>query len=50
MEGSPVFIPKTQIHRIENQSDIVLKIIEIQKGDYLGEDDIERIEDDFSRA
>ncbi len=49
-EGSHIFIPKTQIHRIENQSDIVLKIIEIQKGDYLGEDDIERIEDDFSRA
>ncbi len=38
------------IHRIENQGTTPLVFIEVQRGDYLGEDDIERLEDDFGRA
>jgi mannose-1-phosphate guanylyltransferase/mannose-6-phosphate isomerase len=38
------------IHRIENQGQCPLAFIEVQRGDYLGEDDIERFEDDFGRA
>ena len=37
-------------HRIENPSDEKLVFIEIQRGDYFGEDDIVRIEDDFGRV
>ena len=36
-------------HRIENNGSEVLKFIEIQTGDYFGEDDITRYEDDFGR-
>ena len=38
------------IHRIENQGIKALVFIEVQRGDYLGEDDIERLEDDFGRT
>ncbi|MBL7003782.1 MAG: mannose-1-phosphate guanylyltransferase/mannose-6-phosphate isomerase [Gammaproteobacteria bacterium] len=44
-----VYIPKGEVHRLENQEEIPLEIIEIQTGDYLGEDDIIRIEDDYKR-
>ncbi len=37
-------------HRIGNADDTDLVIIEIMRGDYLGEDDIVRLEDDFGRA
>ncbi len=38
-------------HRVENPSDNVLLVfIETQTGTYFGEDDIERLEDDFGRA
>jgi len=48
--GQSIHIPRTTIHRIENISEIeILDIIEIQTGDYLGEDDIERLEDDYGR-
>jgi len=43
------FIPKGEIHRLENQNEIPLEIIEIQTGNYLGEDDIIRLEDDYER-
>jgi mannose-6-phosphate isomerase-like protein (cupin superfamily) len=43
------YIPKGEIHRLENQEKIDLEIIEIQTGDYLGEDDIIRLEDDYQR-
>ena len=36
-------------HRLENKSDEILKIIEIQTGSYFGEDDINRYDDDFGR-
>ncbi|MDK2781484.1 MAG: mannose-phosphate guanylyltransferase / mannose-6-phosphate isomerase [Archaeoglobi archaeon] len=47
--GEHVFIPLREIHRLENPGDEELEIIEVQLGDYFGEDDIERIEDDFGR-
>ena len=37
------------LHRLENQGNIDLILIEAQVGEYLGEDDIVRIEDDFKR-
>jgi mannose-6-phosphate isomerase-like protein (cupin superfamily) len=36
-------------HRIANPHDDELVIIEVQRGDYLGEDDIIRLEDDYGR-
>ncbi len=44
------YIPIGAVHRIENPGEIELHIIEVQCGDYLGEDDIVRIEDDYGRA
>ena len=43
------YILKGEIHRLENVGKIPLVMIEVQVGDYLGEDDIIRIEDDFNR-
>lgn len=43
------YIPMGNIHRLENPGKINLIIIEVQVGEYLGEDDIIRIEDDFNR-
>ena len=37
-------------HRVENPGDEPLVFIEVQRGDYLGEDDIVRLEDDFGRT
>ena len=46
-----IHVPRTHKHRIENPSSVEpLEIIEVQTGDYLGEDDIERIDDDFGRV
>ena len=44
-----VFIPVGTLHRIENTGTVNLVIIEVQYGDYTGEDDIVRFEDDFCR-
>ncbi|WP_235375700.1 mannose-1-phosphate guanylyltransferase/mannose-6-phosphate isomerase [Pseudomonas aeruginosa] len=44
------FIPAGHKHRLENPGVIDLVIIEIQCGDYLGEDDIVRFQDDYGRA
>ena len=43
------FIDKGQIHRLSNNTKFLLQIIEVQSGEYLGEDDIERIEDNYGR-
>ncbi|MBN4064726.1 phosphomannose isomerase type II C-terminal cupin domain [Dehalococcoides mccartyi] len=49
--GESMFVARNIHHRIENISSVEpLEIIEIQTGDYLGEDDIVRIEDDFGRV
>ena len=44
-----VYIPAQTAHRLENPETQPLCIIEVQTGSYLGEDDIQRLEDDFSR-
>lgn len=44
------YIPMGDIHRLENVGKIPLVMIEAQVGEYLGEDDIVRISDDFKRA
>ena len=44
-----VYIPKGRKHRLENPLRSPLKIVEVQTGVYLEEDDIERFEDDFKR-
>ena len=46
-----IHVPRTHKHRIENPSSVEpLEIIEVQTGDYLGEDDIVREADDFGRV
>jgi mannose-1-phosphate guanylyltransferase/mannose-6-phosphate isomerase len=47
--GESTFIPAGSIHRLENPGRIPLEVIEVQIGEYLNEDDIERIDDDFGR-
>lgn len=47
--GESTFIPAGIIHRLENPGKIALEVIEVQIGQYLGEDDIERFQDDFGR-
>ena len=44
------FIPIGESHRLENPGMIPLVIIEVQSGEYLGEDDIIRFHDDFNRC
>lgn len=44
------FIPKEARHKLENKGSEDLEIIEVQTGDYLGEDDIVRFEDLYGRA
>lgn len=43
------YIPAGELHRLENQGKMDLVIIEVQVGEYTGEDDIVRIEDDYKR-
>jgi len=47
--GESTFIPIGSVHRLENPGKIDLEVIEVQIGEYLGEDDIERLEDDYKR-
>ena len=47
-EGS--YVPICAIHRLSNPGKIPLRIIEVQCGNYLEEDDIERFDDDFGRV
>lgn len=47
--GENAIIPAGAHHRIENPGRLLLEVIEVQTGAYLGEDDIERIEDDYGR-
>jgi mannose-1-phosphate guanylyltransferase/mannose-6-phosphate isomerase len=47
--GKSVFIPQGARHRLGNSGETTVVIIEVQLGSYLGEDDIERYEDDYGR-
>jgi len=48
--GEAIDIPIGSAHRVENPGDEDLIFIEVQRGNYLGEDDIVRLEDDFGRT
>ena len=48
--GESVVIPCGSGHRIENTGNVDLSFIEVQTGEYFGEDDIERLEDDYGRS
>lgn len=48
--GESTFIPAGVIHRLENPGKVVLEVIETQIGEYLGEDDIVRFDDEFGRV
>lgn len=48
--GESIDIPCGAAHRISNPGTLNVVFIEVQKGDYFGEDDIERLEDDFGRS
>jgi mannose-6-phosphate isomerase len=48
--GATVDVASGVAHRIENIGDGELVFIEVQHGDYFGEDDIVRLDDDFGRA
>ena len=49
-ENQSTYIPPGTVHRLANVTQMPLEIIEVQTGAYLGEDDIERLEDDFHRS
>jgi mannose-1-phosphate guanylyltransferase len=49
-ENESLYIPQGEVHRLANPGKILLELIEVQTGSYLGEDDIIRIEDEFGRG
>lgn len=49
-KNQSTYIPLGTTHRLENPGEIPLKIIEVQSGSYLGEDDIVRFEDSYGRT
>jgi len=49
-ENESTYIPLGTIHALENPGKIMLEMIEVQTGSYLGEDDIVRFEDKYGRA
>ena len=49
-ENQSTYIPLGIVHRLENPGKIALELIEVQSGSYLGEDDIERLEDTYGRS
>ncbi|WP_373506971.1 mannose-1-phosphate guanylyltransferase/mannose-6-phosphate isomerase [Thiocapsa sp.] len=49
-ENQSTYIPVGSSHRLENPGTIMLELIEVQSGGYLGEDDIVRFEDRYNRG
>ncbi len=49
-ENESVFIPKGSRHRLSNPGKVPLHLVEVQSGEYLGEDDIVRFSDKYGRA
>jgi mannose-1-phosphate guanylyltransferase/mannose-6-phosphate isomerase len=49
-ENESTFIPLGEQHRLRNPGTVPLELIEVQSGTYLGEDDIERIDDEYGRS
>ncbi len=48
-ENESIYVPKAAVHRVSNPGKVALEIIETQVGEYLGEDDIVRLEDCYGR-
>lgn len=48
-QNQSTYVPQGHVHRLENPGVIPLVLIEVQNGEYLGEDDIIRFEDDYAR-
>jgi len=49
-ENESIYIPAGMAHRLANPETVPLHLIEVQCGDYLGEDDIIRLDDEYGRA
>ncbi|AOX03332.1 mannose-6-phosphate isomerase [Moorena producens PAL-8-15-08-1] len=49
-QNQSTYVPQGYAHRLENPGVIPLVLIEVQNGEYLGEDDIIRFEDDYARS
>ena len=50
LANQSIYIPVETLHRLENRTDEDIHLIEVQCGDYFGEDDIERFEDRYGRV
>jgi mannose-1-phosphate guanylyltransferase/mannose-6-phosphate isomerase len=48
-ENESAYVPQSTLHRLENAGKIPVEIIEVQNGEYLEEDDIERFDDSYGR-
>jgi mannose-6-phosphate isomerase len=48
--GDTIDVPVGTAHRIHNTGDVPLVFVEVQHGDYFGEDDIVRLDDDYGRS
>jgi mannose-1-phosphate guanylyltransferase/mannose-6-phosphate isomerase len=48
-ENESIYIPKSTLHRLGNPGKVPLEIIEVQNGEYVGEDDIVRFDDHYGR-
>jgi len=49
-QNQSTYVPQFTTHRLENPGMIPLVLIEVQNGEYLGEDDIQRFDDDYARS
>jgi mannose-1-phosphate guanylyltransferase/mannose-6-phosphate isomerase len=49
-ENESAYVPKSTLHRLENPGKVPLEIIEVQNGEYVGEDDIVRVDDVYGRT
>jgi len=49
-KNGSAYIPIGETHRLENRGKVPLQLIEVQVGEYLGEDDIERFDDSYGRV
>jgi mannose-6-phosphate isomerase-like protein (cupin superfamily) len=48
--GQSIYVPRKMPHRLSNTGKILLQIVEVAQGSYVGEDDIVRLDDDFGRG
>ncbi len=49
-ENESIYVPKSTTHRLENPGKVSLELIEVQVGEYVGEDDIVRFDDVYGRV